>query len=194
MHFTVHFQFRTLLLEEQASGPECRYFALGNEVVAVAERRPAHVVGDGRLSVEALIAAKNATRKGHLALSGIAVDGETQELLAEQGVGLADVPAEGQVVQLKRVSNISQGGDSVDRTDEVHADLKAVAVAALKSVPTLLYAGIDVIAEDHTAPLQGQRVVVLEVNWFPMLRIHHAPAQGQQRDVAGAIIDHLFFR
>lgn len=43
------------------------------------------------------------------------------------------------------------------------------------------------------APLTGQRAVVLELNWHPMLRIHHAPAVGQPRDVAGAIIDHLFF-
>ena len=186
--------FRRLLLEEQVEGPECRYFALGDEVIAVAERRPASIVGDGILTVEDLVAAKNEARKGHLALSGIALDGETLELLAEQGLAPGDVPAPGRMVRLKRVSNISQGGDSVDRTDEVHPELKALVVAALKSIPTLLYAGVDVIAEDHSAPLTGQRVAVLELNWFPMLRIHHAPAEGQPRDVAGAIIDHLFFR
>lgn len=186
-------EFRRLLLEEQVAGPECRYFALGDRVVAVAERRPAQVTGDGVRSVAELVEATNAARKDHLALSSIALDAETRELLAEQGVAPGDVPAQGRAVRLKRVSNISQGGDSVDRTDEVHPELKALAVAALRSIPTLLYAGIDVIAEDHTAPLKGQRVVVLELNWFPMLRIHHAPAEGQPRDVAGAIIDHLFF-
>lgn len=37
-------------------------------------------------------------------------------------------------------------------------------------------------------------MAVPELNWLAMLRIHHAPAEGQPRDVAGAIIKHLFFR
>lgn len=185
---------RMLMLEEQVEGTECRYFALGDRVVAVAERRPASVVGDGTSTIAELVERKNAGRKGHLALVTIEIDAETRDLLAEQGASVDTVPEQGLVVRLKRVSNISQGGDSVDVTDLVHDDLKQLAVAALQSVPTLLYAGIDVIAQDHMAPLSGQRAVVLELNWFPMVTMHHAPAEGQPRDVAGAIIDYLFFR
>lgn len=182
-----------LLLEEQVEGPECRYFVLGDQVIAVAERKPANVVGDGESTISDLIERKNAGRVGHLTLKAIEVDGETRALLSAQGLALESVPKKGQAVRLKRVSNISQGGDSVDMTDVAHDDLKALAVSALQAIPSMLYAGIDVIAEDHTAPLSSQRAVVLEINSYPMLSIHHAPAVGQARDVAGAIIDHLFF-
>lgn len=184
----------TLLIEEQAQGTECRYFAVGDKVVAVAERKPANVVGDGKSTVDELIRSKNQDRRKHLALVKIEVDTETRELLSEQGLSLQSVPEQARVIKLKRVSNISQGGDSVDITDEVHDDMKALAVSALKAIPTLLYAGIDVIAENHRAPLSGQRAVVLELNWYPMVSMHHGPAEGQPRDVAGAIIDHVFFR
>lgn len=190
-------QFRKrkpLLLEEQAEGIECRYFVIGDRVVAVAERKPPEVVGDGRSTIYGLIESKNAGRKGHLALMMIEANGETREVLAAQGLTLDAVPEEGRSIRLKGVSNIAQGGENVDMTDVVHEDLKALAVAAFKAIPSLRYAGVDIIAEDHAAPLSGQRAVVLEINSSPGFKNHHAPAVGQPRDVAGAIIDHLFFR
>lgn len=187
-------KFRTLLLEGQVAGTECRYFPVGDRVIAVAERRPANVIGDGRLTVRELIDLKNASRAGHPALVPIAMDSETMDLLTGQGLGPDGVQSAGQLVQLKRVSNISQGGDSIDITDEVHDDLKELAVKALRSIPTLSYAGVDIIAENHRASIAGQQAVVLELNWFPMMIMHHAPAVGQPRDVAGAIVDYLFFR
>lgn len=187
-------KYKRLLIEEQISGTECRYFVVGDKVVAVAERKPANVIGDGESTVHELIERKNKSREGHLALIPLKMDGEVIDVLSENGYTLDSVPDPGVKVILKRVSNISQGGDSVDITDEVHDDLKELAVAALKAIPTLSYAGLDIIADDHRSSLDGQNAVVLEVNWHPMLRMHHAPAIGTPRDVAGEIIDHLFFR
>lgn len=184
---------KLLLLEEQVEGPECRYFVLGDRVIAVAERKPASVMGDGKGTISELVRRKNAGREGHLTLKAIEIDDETRDLLSAQGMNPDTVPADGQHVRLKRVSNISQGGDSVDMTDAAHDDLKALAVSALRSIPSLRYAGVDMIARDHAAPLSGQRAVILEINSIPMLRIHHAPAVGQPRDVAGAVLDRLFF-
>ncbi|WP_445000720.1 hypothetical protein [Halomonas mongoliensis] len=186
-------KYNTMMFEEQVSGVEARYLVVGDEVVAVAERKPASVTGDGVNSIAELVEKKASERKGHLALKGVKIDSETLSLLQEQGYSLDDSPELGVKVLLKRVSNISQGGDSVDITDSVHDSLKELAVSAVKAIPGLIYSGVDIIVENHFAPRGGQKPVVLEVNWDPMIRLHHAPETGKARDVAGAIIDELFF-
>ena len=187
-------RFKIAMLEEQVYGTECRYLVVDGEVKGVIERIPANVVGDGISTIKQLVAKKNAARKGHLALKKIKIDDETLSLISEQGFSLEHIPNENQYIKLKRVSNISQGGDSIDITDEVHDDIKKIAVAAVKAIPTLSYAGLDIIAENHRAPAGEQQVNVLEINWNPMVRMHHAPVYGKPRDIAGDIIDLIFKR
>lgn len=72
------------------------------EVAAAARRLPAHVVGDGRRSVEALIAAKNAARvrskiPRHFELP---VDDITRRELRSQGLAMETVPDAEQFVPI----------------------------------------------------------------------------------------------
>lgn len=186
-------RFKSAILEEQMQGTECRYFVVGDQVKGVMLRKPASVLGNGKETIKELVESKNSGRKDRLGLKQIKIDDETLSLLGEQGVSVDTVPKTGQHIQLKRVSNLSQGGDSVDITDDVHQEIKDIAVTAMKSMPTLSYAGIDVIADDHFSPASDQNVYVLEVNWQPMMDMHHAPAYGKARNVCGDVIDHLFF-
>ncbi|MDW0360795.1 hypothetical protein Q8G38_15895 [Halomonas venusta] len=185
-------RYKVAMIEEQVYGKECRYFVVGDDVKGVIERIPGNVIGDGISTIRKLIENKNNARKRHLSLKQIKIDDETRALLKEQHFSLDYVPEEKEYVKLKRVSNISQGGDSIDITDDVHDDIKKIAVDAVKAIPTLSYAGLDIIAEDHCAPAKGQQVNVLEINWNPMVRMHHAPAYGKPRDIAGDIIDLIF--
>lgn len=186
-------RYKKAILEEQMQGIECRYFVVGDQVKGVMLRKPANVVGDGVSTINQLVEQKNMLRQDRLGLKQIKIDDETLSLLGEQILSTAAVPKEGQYVQLKRVSNLSQGGDSIDITDDVHQDVKDIAVTAMRAMPTLSYAGVDVIADDHFAPASSQNVYVLEVNWQPMMDMHHAPAYGKARNVCGDVIDHLFF-
>lgn len=186
-------RFKSAILEEQVQGIECRYLVVGDQVKGVMLRKPAHVVGDGEHTIQELVKRKNTDRQGRLGLKKIKVDSETLSLLGEQGVSVGTVPEEGQYIKLKRVSNLSQGGDSVDITDDVHQDIKDIAVAAMQSIPTLSYAGIDIIADDHFSSASEQNVHVLEINWNPMIRMHHDPTYGKARNICGDVIDHLFF-
>ncbi|MBW3548906.1 MAG: N-acetylglutaminylglutamine synthetase, partial [Actinobacteria bacterium] len=52
-----------VLLEERSQGDDLRILVIGHEVVAAAVRRPARVVGDGRHTVEELIAAQSRRRE-----------------------------------------------------------------------------------------------------------------------------------
>jgi cyanophycin synthetase len=53
-------------------------------------------------------------------------------------------------------------------------------------------AGIDLVCEDISRPLEEQRGAIIEVNSSPGLLAHIKPAQGQPRPVGKAIVDHLF--
>jgi hypothetical protein len=57
------------------------------------------------------------------------------------------VPEAGRFVQLKQTGNMSTGGTSIDRTDDIHPDNLAIARQAALAV-ALDVAGIDVICPD----------------------------------------------
>jgi cyanophycin synthetase len=53
-------------------------------------------------------------------------------------------------------------------------------------------AGVDVVAQDISRPLQEQSGAIVEVNAGPGLLMHLKPAEGQARPVGKAIVDSLF--
>jgi cyanophycin synthetase len=191
---TISRKWGPVIVEEFVPGVECRYFVLGSKVLAVTNRVPAHVVGDGISSVASLIKQKNnEARTQNVALKPVPDDDLSVRALAEQGLDMSSIPEGSRIVYLRNVSNISQGGDSIDVTEAVHPSLKQLAIDAVRAIPGLVYAGLDMIAEDHHRPLQGQIARILEINDYPMLSMHHFPAQGTARPVADAIIRHIFF-
>src|SRR5690606_7644479 len=58
--FQLAFQYdETVLIEEFLSGKEYRFLVIGDEVVGVLHRVPANVIGDGKSTIEELVAEKN---------------------------------------------------------------------------------------------------------------------------------------
>jgi cyanophycin synthetase len=53
-------------------------------------------------------------------------------------------------------------------------------------------AGVDLVAEDISRPLEEQRGAIVEVNAGPGLLMHLRPAEGEPRAVGRPIVDHLF--
>lgn len=186
---------RRIIVEKQLPGTDHRLLVVAGEVVAVAERVPAHVVGDGERSIEALIAAVNADPRrgaGHEAvLTRIRVDQAVEDRLAGAGLSLASVPADGAMVLLRGTANLSTGGTAIDRTDVVHPDNAAIAVQAAAMIG-LDVAGIDMMSPDITRSLHATGGGIVEVNAAPGLRMHLAPSEGAPRDVAQPIVASLF--
>lgn len=176
-----------VLVEEQVHGSEYRYFVVGDEVLAVLGKESAQVVGDGVSTVEALVAAKNRLREMNprLMTSLIPLDEVATRNLARQGLEWQSVPAAEQRVLLRQEANISMGADTFDATDLVSERSREVAVAAVKALPGLDWAGVDVMLADP-ADEQGE-IHVIEVNTCPGLGGHHFPMRGQPRDVATAV-------
>jgi D-alanine-D-alanine ligase-like ATP-grasp enzyme len=176
----------TFLVEKHVEGFDYRFQVLSKEVVAVHWRQPAHVVGDGLSTIRQLVDAKNLLRgrNPHLATRLISLNAETQNRLRALGLRSTDVPSRGQVVTLKTVCNLSQGGDNVDVTDETHPTLKAVAVAALAAIPGIEHGGVDALLANHEEPLEAQELHIIEINACPGMSAHHFPVSGSPRNVA----------
>jgi cyanophycin synthetase len=175
------------VLEDLAEGVDVRAFVVGGRVVAAATRIHPHVVGDGSRSIVELVDEKQRWRAqhGYLRMRPIAVD---TALLARAGRTIHDVPAADEIVVLNSLANVHVGGENVDVTEVIHPGIAALAVDAVRAIPGLGVAGIDVLAPDATS---ADRAVVLEANVGANIRIHHCPAYGQPRNVAGAIIDEM---
>jgi cyanophycin synthetase len=180
-----------VLVERFVVGNEHRLLVVGGRMVAAARGEPAWVVGDGEHSIEDLIDLQINTdpRRGRgedCPLNPVRLDSAARLEIARQGYEAGSVPAAGRRVLIQRNGNVA-----FDVTDRVHPEVShAVTLAA--RVVGLDVAGVDVVAEDISRPLQAQRGAIVEVNAGPGLLMHLKPADGEPRPVGRAIVDHLF--
>ncbi|MBW4521200.1 MAG: cyanophycin synthetase [Scytolyngbya sp. HA4215-MV1] len=186
---------RAAIVERFYQGRDHRILVINGKVVAVAERVPAHVIGDGKSTIEALIEQTNRDPRrgdGHdNVLTKIEVDRTSGQLLEKQGYGLTSVPAQGEVCYLRATANLSTGGIAVDRTDDIHPENVWLAQRIAKIIG-LDIAGIDVVTPDISRPLHEVDGVIVEVNAAPGFRMHVCPSEGIPRNVAEPVLDMLF--
>lgn len=181
---------RAGLLEKHHPGEDYRVLVAGSDVVGVAHRVPAHVVGDGASTISQLIATKNKHRRQNPFLSGglIRVDYEVNDCLVEQGLRLEDTPEKDRHVYLRRKANASAGGDVIDVTDEIPDEVKRGVVQAVAAAPGIVVAGVDVIYDKGNPG----RFVIIEMNVRPHIGVNMYPSQGVGRDAPKGIIDTVF--
>ena len=80
---------------------------------------------------------------------------------------------------------------TVDCTDDVHPEVAYMAALSAKVVG-LDIAGVDLVCQDISKPLEAQGGAILEVNGGPGLLMHLKPSVGVARPVGQAIVEHLF--
>jgi D-alanine-D-alanine ligase-like ATP-grasp enzyme/acylphosphatase len=183
-----------IIVESCHDGKDYRVVVIGHSVVAVAERTPAHVIGDGLSSIQQLISQRNEARSTnpYHASKPIKVTLTMQQNLAQLGLNCDSILPQGQQLLLHRVANIGSGGESSDKTLSMHPDWANIAVLARKSVFNLPHAGLDIIAENIQLSPHHQKWVIIEINANPDFGVNHFPMHGKGRDVAGALLDYLF--
>ncbi|MCG7599778.1 cyanophycin synthetase [Halomonas sp. McH1-25] len=185
----------SVIVEKFVKGEDHRLLVIDGKLVAAARRRPAHVVGDGQATLQALIDRENQDPRrgvGHEnLLTQIHVDEQTHRLIAQQNLSLESVIPIDDVVYLKPTANLSTGGTATDVTDDVHPEVKYTAerIARLVGLDII---GIDLLAETLSRPLEEQSAAVVEVNAGPGFRMHLSPTHGTGRDVGQHVIEMLF--
>ena len=184
-----------VVVETYVTGNDHRVLVIGGRVIAVAERVPAGVVGDGEHTVAQLVEIANADPRrgiGHeRVLTRIALNEAADEVIARQGMTRESVPPAGVRVQLALTGNMSTGGTSIDRTHDIHPDNAELAEAAARIVG-LDIAGIDFIVPDISVPVREGGGAIVEVNAAPGFRMHTHPTEGEPQFVAHPVVDLLF--
>lgn len=182
-----------VIVERFVTGDEHRLLVVGGKVVAAARGEAAWVTGDGKSDVLALVDAQinSDPRRGlteDFPLNRIIISEDPAVVLElkRQGLAPTDVPVEGRRVLIQPNGNVA-----IDVTDKVHPEVAAMVSLAARIVG-LDIAGVDLVAEDISRPLEVQRGAVVEVNAGPGLLMHLQPAEGSPRAVGAPIVDHLF--
>lgn len=186
---------RWVIVEKQLIGNDFRALVVNNQLIAVAERVPANVVGDGKSTIQQLIDETNKDpRRGYgheNVLTQITIDQQTERLIKAKNYTLETVLPKDEILYLKTTANISTGGTAIDRTDEVHPE-NVFLFERIARIIGLDVAGIDVIATNVAEPLHEIGGGIIEVNAAPGFRMHLAPSEGIGRNVAEHVVDMLF--
>ncbi len=182
-----------VIVERFVRGDEHRLLIVGGKLAAAAKGESISVLGDGDSSIRQLIDMHINTdpRRGieeEFPLEFIIIDDNPAVNFEIQRQGYTSdsiLPKDICVV-------IQRNGNMVcDVTELVHPEVAAQAALAARIVG-LDIAGIDIVAEDISQPLNRQGAAIVEVNAGPGLLMHLNPAEGQPQPVGKAIVDSLF--
>ena len=186
---------RLVIVEKFITGEDYRLLVIDNKLVAAAKRTPAHVIGDGKSTIQQLVDEVNKDERrgyGHeKVLTEISINSLTIELLKENGMTPETIVPKGEFVKLKSTANLSTGGTAEDVTDLIHP-YNIFMAERISKIIGLDICGIDIMAHDLTKPLNESGGAVLEVNAGPGFRMHIQPTDGLPRNVGGHVVDMLF--
>ena len=186
---------RLVIVEKYITGEDHRLLVINNKLVAAAKRTPAHVIGDGKSTIQELVDEVNKDERrgyGHeKVLTEIDINSLTLEILKEMDMTTESVPKKGEMVKLKSTANLSTGGTAEDITELIHP-YNVFMAERISKIIGLDICGIDIMAEDLTKPLNKSGGAVLEVNAGPGFRMHLQPTSGLPRNVGGHVVDMLF--
>lgn len=185
----------TVLVEAYIPGKEYRFLVIDHKVVGVLHRVPANVIGDGKHRVSELVAIKNLDPlrgTGYKKpLEQIKLGELEAQYLKEQELSFDSKPLDGEVIYLRKNSNISTGGDSLDYTDLIHQGYHEIALQAAQAVGAVI-CGVDMIVAD-IENFHKDGYSIIELNFNPAIHIHNAPYKGENRHADDAVLDLLGF-
>lgn len=186
---------RSVIVEQFITGEDYRLLVIDHKLVAAAKRTAAHVIGDGKSTIQELIDKTNEDpRRGYgheNVLTLITVNEMTEAILKSKGYTVDTVLKEGEYLKLKDTANLSTGGTAEDVTDIVHP-FNVFMAERISRIIGLDICGIDIMANCIDKPLNETGGAVLEVNAGPGFRMHLAPSEGLGRNVAAPVMDMLY--
>ena len=157
-----------VILEEYINGDEYRVLVIDSEVVAIAYKKPAYIIGDGKSTILDLIFQRNDTlNKKTGGESKIEIDSETIKILKNNSLSLKSILAKDEEKKLKYIANLHKGGELIDKTkdnSQLIQKLKGDAITASKEM-NLKVTGVDFIVKDEVG-------YIIELNERPGLANH----------------------
>lgn len=163
-----------LVIENHVEGTDHRILIVDGNILWVYQRIQAHVTGDGKSTVAQLIAAENAERatrsnEERTIVQVLTADASREDFLRDRyGIGLQDVPAAGERIELAGQANIAQGGKLREVSHLVHPDNREMFLR----IPRLIgmsVVGIDYMTKDITRSWREEPGAIIEINSTPAI-------------------------
>jgi D-alanine-D-alanine ligase-like ATP-grasp enzyme len=184
-----------ITIEEFYDNLNCyRILVFNYKVIAVIQRFPAQVIGDGIHTIEELIRLENIKRPlEHEVLAPIMVDEECRVRLQELGLTLQDIPAQEQKITLGYTCNSTRGGSFITLGKKIGRSNRKLMKAAAR-IMNLNLVGFDLVCADLKAPLQISGGVIIEANCRPSIRVHEESTRGRPQRVSRTIMRSFLYR
>lgn len=184
---------RVALVQQYVRGRDYRIVVLDKEVISAYERIPLNIVGNGRSTIQQLLAKKqrefnSSNRDTRIKLKDPRIKAKMRSL----GVTLSSVPAQGQQYFLLDNANLSTGGDAVDVTGTLHREFRKLAVALTRDMGLRL-CGVDLMVDGDITKKPG-RFWILEINAAPGLDHYVKSGKAQEKiveDLYLKVLTHL---
>ena len=176
---------KSILVESYKAGNEYRFFIINGICESVVWRRNASVLGDGIHSIRELIEYRNEhtnTVRAH----PIHINDTIIENLSVSGMSIDYVPRKNERIFLQKISNVSQGGDSVEFTEKMPERFKK-ATEKLARLLGVFICGVDVIIPDT----DKDEYYILEINHNPGLVISEVTFEGQGKKLGIIVLKSL---
>ncbi len=184
----------TILVEEFIPGKEYRFLVIDQKVIGVLNRDPANVVGDGVHTIAELVRLKNTNPRNYkLPDYYIQLGSVERTMLKNQKLTPAAIVPKGGKVYLRKNSNVSDGGDPLDVTDQIPSAYKTIALKAAKAVLARI-TGVDMIIHNLRQSPNPTNHAIIEMNWNPTIYMHAFPVEGKPRPVGEAVLDFIGFK
>lgn len=179
--------YKSILLEKHYFGCDHRILIARNKVLAVTQRFPARVQGDGNKNIKQLIYAKNKRL-----LFPIVLEKEILDKLKSQKLSLKSVPKNKQIVYLRNRSNSHLGGTTYNiDIKKVHPDYIKACKKAMKEL-NLKLAGFDFMTTDITKSYKKTHGAITEINCNPGISMQARSATNPINDIAEQVLKELF--
>ncbi|APC84262.1 cyanophycin synthetase [Clostridium botulinum] len=190
----VNKKFQDIMIEKYINGKDYRACVVDGKVVAVAQRIPPYIIGNGKSTIYELIKELNRDERrgdGHeKPLTKVKIDKDLKNNINKEGYTLGYILPKGYKLELRHNANLSTGGVAIDCTDLICNETREICERVAKAIG-LNICGIDICCSDISKRLK-ENEGIMEVNAAPGIRMHQYPYKGKSRNVAKAIVDMMF--
>jgi cyanophycin synthetase len=180
---------KRIIVQKMVPGDDHRVLVVNGKVEIATHRIPARVTGDAEHTIRELIEIENQnpkrdTSKPTHILKPITIDEKLESVVCENGYELDDIPPKDEIVYVRKVASMSQGGITADVTDQIHPQIKMVCESIARTIHANVV-GVDVLAEDISKPLTEKNGSIIEMNTMPEIYLNAYPVIGNDHPEIG---------
>jgi cyanophycin synthetase len=176
-----------IMIEKYYKGNDYRFLICRNKVLAVSQREPAYIIGNGKSNIGSLIKKRNKINKYNFDIK----DKYFIKTLKYLNINLSDIPEKKQKYYISSISNISAGGVSRNiLLKNVNTDYKKIAINSAKAM-NLKFCGVDILSMNLKDSINKTNACVIEINASPGLKMHYYSKENSMPEIAEKVLKYL---